>query len=379
MRRTILVNSLSAESGGALTYVRNLFPLLAEYSAPAGVEVIVLHRASQAKIVQNVNCERISVPDEKVFGYKRVSWEMINLRRLVKNSGANVVFTPYQVALPSIRVRSILMLRNMEPFLFSRYKYELKTAARNFALARWSAFSLRRASKVIAVSDYAKTFAVSQLHIPEEQVVRIYHGRDQSFSGEPRERDDDALLGAFQITQPFILSAGSMLPFRRYEDVVSAFVSGIAAKYPDINLVIAGDGSDRQYKAYIRQMACRSDYAARIRLVGHVNRDIMRALFRRCSAFVTATEIEACPNIAIEALASGSAVVATDLPPMPEILGDAYLRYRARDVLHLATALERLLGDDRTRAELTEKGRQRAAMFSWDTCAKSTFDLLTQQ
>lgn len=339
--------------------------------------MIVLNRASQSEIMHNVGCERVSVPDEKVSGYKRVAWEMIHLGRVVKDSGADVVYTPYQVAIPSIGVRSVLMLRNMEPFLFSRYKYELKTAARNFALARWSAFSLRRANKVIAVSDYAKTFAVSQLHIPEKQVIRIYHGRDRSFSGEPREREDDALLGGFHIKQPFILSAGSMLPFRRYEDVVSAFESGIARKQPDIDLVIAGDGSDRQYRDYIRQMASRSDYAARIRFVGHVNRDIMRPLFRRCSAFVTATEIEACPNIAIEALASGSAVVATDLPPMPEILGDAYLRYRARDVPHLATTLERLLADDRTRAELREKGRQRAAMFSWDTCAKRTFDLLS--
>src|SRR5574337_277517 len=377
MRRTILVNGLSAESGGALAYVRNLFPLLAEYSARAGIEMVVLNRASQAEVMHNVNFERISIADEKVSGYKRVLWEMINLGHLVKNSGAHVVFTPYQVAIPSMRVRSVLMLRNMEPFLFSRYKYGLETAARNLVLARWSAFSLRRASKVIAVSDYAYTFAVSQLHIPEEQVVRIYHGRDQSFSKESRERDDDALLSALQITQPFILSAGSMLPFRRYEDVVSAFTSGIAGKYPDIKLAIAGDGSDRQYKAYIRQMVCRSDYAKRIRLIGHVNRDIMRVLFRRCSTFVTATEIEACPNIVIEALASGCAVVATDLPPMPEILGDAYLRYRARDVPHLATVLERLLADDRTRAELTEKGRQRAAMFSWDTCARSPLDRLT--
>src|SRR5574337_795175 len=96
MRRTILVNGLSAESGGALAYVRNLFPLLAEYSARAGIEMVVLNRASQAEVMHNVNCERISIADEKVSGYKRVLWEMINLGHLVKNSGAHVVFTPYQ-------------------------------------------------------------------------------------------------------------------------------------------------------------------------------------------------------------------------------------------------------------------------------------------
>ena len=105
---------------------------------------------------------------------------------------------------------------------------------------------------------------------------------------------------------------------------------------------------------------------------------VMRVLYRRCQLFVTATEVEACPNIAIEALTAGCSIVASDSGPAREILGDASVLTPPRNVDALGHQMVRLLGDDMARVELANKARMRSGMFSWDRTVRDTYEVLTK-
>jgi glycosyltransferase involved in cell wall biosynthesis len=103
----------------------------------------------------------------------------------------------------------------------------------------------------------------------------------------------------------------------------------------------------------------------------------MKALYRQCDLCALATEIEACPNIAIEAMTAGCVIVSADKPPLPEIFQDASIFYEARNIAHLAEQMQLGLKDDRLRDDMRSKAKKRAESFSWAKCAGETYNALT--
>jgi len=230
---------------------------------------------------------------------------------------------------------------------------------------------------VIAVSQFTRGFAEETLRVKPDSIRLIYHGRsDELARGETTQ--DRVLLGTLGDGREYILSPGSLLPYRRCEDVIAAFdvYCGKTQDAPD--LVIAGSGTDSRYRAVIERAVSQSPNRDRIRLVGHVSRDVMSALYRCCKICVIASEIEACPNIAIEAMGSGCAIVSSDRQPLPEILDGASVQFESRDVTSCYESIRRLMGDVRLRHVMKEKALSRAEFFSWDKCARETFAALTE-
>jgi alpha-1,3-rhamnosyl/mannosyltransferase len=141
-------------------------------------------------------------------------------------------------------------------------------------------------------------------------------------------------------------------------------------------LVIAGSGTDSRYGKLIRQQIASSRYSHRIFAVGHVSREKMLALYRRCSLCVIATEVEACPTIAIEAMSSGCVILSSNQPPLPEIFAGCSMEFRTRDIADLAAKIRQCMYDDALRKTLKELALKRAQDFSWSKCAVETYRAL---
>lgn len=363
-----------------MSYLRNLSPLLStkfEVSQNKHKLTFLAHETQRDLLS--------GVPDELCYwirgtrptGWRRVLWERRNLNRIVSETKSGVVFTPYQIATPLKDVKQVLMLRNMEPFLFGRYSYSWKTALRNRLLARSSNQSLHRADRIIAVSGFAQDYLVDKLDIALDRIRRIYHGRTETLTDNNDKKQDQSLLAELGIKGRFILTCGSLLPYRRCEDIVRAF-DMIADKLPDgMQLIIAGSGTDQRYGALIRTTVANANAHSKILLAGHVAWDKMKALYRQCDVCVIATEIEACPNIAIEAMTAGCAIIANDRPPLPEIFGTACHTYKTRDISCLAEKIQKVVSSERLRDSLKARSLQRAEHFSWEKCAEETYTALT--
>ncbi len=374
------MNCLSSVSGGAVSYLRNLSPLLlARFKASLGEhKLIFLAHESQWELFAGVpdgHCHWIG--GTRPTGWRRVVWECRNLDRIVNETGAEVLFTPYQIATSVSGVKQVLMLRNMEPFLFGRYRYSWNTALRNRLLARSSRQSLRCADRIIAVSAFARDYLVDELDITPDRIRSVYHGRSEALAERGDAEWDRSLLADLGVNGRFVLTCGSLLPYRRCEDVIRAF-DAIARKLPDgMQLVIAGSGTDQRYGALVRETIAKASARSRILLASHVAWDKMKALYRQCDACVIATEIEACPNIAIEAMTAGCAIIANDKPPLPEMFDTASHSYRARDISHLAEGMAQVIRDEQLRETLRARSLKRAEHFSWATCADETYAALT--
>jgi alpha-1,3-rhamnosyl/mannosyltransferase len=140
--------------------------------------------------------------------------------------------------------------------------------------------------------------------------------------------------------------------------------------------VIAGSGTDGRYGKVVQEAINASRKKHLITNLGQVDNAQMKVLYRHARIFVTATEVEACPNIAIEAMSSGCAIVAADSPALREVLGPGAAFFMPRDHEQLSSEMAVLWRDCERRAQLAAAALRRAGDFSWARCAAQTADLV---
>ena len=145
----------------------------------------------------------------------------------------------------------------------------------------------------------------------------------------------------------------------------------------DLNLVIAGSSSDISYINKLKKLIKSSVSPSRIILLGNVPWKTMNILYRQSKIFVISTEIEACPNIALEAMAAGCVILSSDKPPLPEMFSGSSLDYKARDVSVLSKKIIEVLEDRNLQLKLKKLSSKRATYFSWSMCVDETYSALT--
>jgi len=376
----ILVYCLSSISGGAVSYLRNMAPLLdKEFEKSSdGHNLIFLAHEDQRSLLESINDFRIVwIEGRRPTGYRRILWEQMNISRLVRQEAIDVLFTPYQIGPRAQGVKHVMMIRNMEPFRFTKYRYSIVTWLRNQLLRRESSRLLRAADRVIAVSEFVRDELIQGIGVEKNRIRMIYHGRNETLAPGGDAQKDSLLLRKLGIVNDYILTCGSLLPYRRCEDVVAAFNQCADNLHAGVQLVIAGAVTDRRYGKFIRRAIAASPYRDRILALGHVPWETMAALYRSCLLCVLATEIEACPNIAIESMAAGCVIISSDRPPLPEMFGGASLEYHARDIDHLVEQMRRGIDQEELRREMKTRALKRADAFSWEKCARETYAALT--
>ncbi|MGV3708482.1 MAG: glycosyltransferase family 4 protein [Gemmatimonas sp.] len=249
---------------------------------------------------------------------------------------------------------TVCMVHNMLPMR----PPPLREGARSWGKARLDALLARRAvhkaDRVIAVSEFVREHLVRAWRVPESNVRVVCHGVDAESSPQHAVTHD--------LPSDFVFAAGSLFPYRGYEDVIRALA---LTSSPSLHLVIAGDGSTR-YRQSLQHLCRELGVTERVRWMGHVDADTMSRAYRLCRAFVMTSRVEACPNIALEAMAHGSLCISTRCAPMPEFFGDSAMYYNAGDAQGLSQHIESLRAPESAQQHaLRAQAVERAARFTW--------------
>ncbi|MDI6448182.1 glycosyltransferase family 4 protein [Anaerobaca lacustris] len=358
-------------SGGYKTHLARLVPLLAEYPE---VESLLVGMPQTVDIAE----WRESAPS--------VQW--VPLRCTLAARGREVGrearmmierFRPDVLFIPTARhfawngTPVVSMVRNMMPAVLGHSVYPTEWI-RNWGRLRQMQSAVRRSDRVIAISQFVRDYLTDDLGLDQSRVGVVYHGIDPVDERDMRQpvAVSDELRGGF------VFTAGLIYPYRGLEYLIEAW-GHLRTGSDRPPLVIAGkigQGMKRYYRKLVG-MVERRGLASHIRFVGVLNRGEMAWCYRNCSAFVMTSRVEACPNIALEAMAHGCVCISTDNPPMPEVFGEAARYYRAGAADQLAQHIRDIVALPRDQREqigrhaLTQAGR-----FTWQACCEKTVEEL---
>ncbi len=210
----------------------------------------------------------------------------------------------------------------------------------------------RSAHRMVANSRAAANQVVSE-GVPEAHIDVIPNGIDLSVFSFRRDR-----------SRPRTIAMVACLREEKRIDVLIAAAPRIAARHPDVEFWIVGDGPCRE--ALVR-LATATGALPHVRFLGH--RDDVPAILSESDLFVLPSESEASPNVIFEAMAAGLPVVASRVGGIPELVTDGETGHLVRpgDPEALALALLDLLDHPDRVAAFGRAGRTRIARdYSFD-------------
>jgi glycosyltransferase involved in cell wall biosynthesis len=243
------------------------------------------------------------------------------------------------------------------------------------AFARWYSWLLpklaARVEHIVAVSQFTKERVVERLRVRPEKVTVVHNGVDARFV-RPHESAIEHARAALGIPfQRYVLIVGSIEPRKNVAGVLKAWPA-ISRREPDLGLVIAGPRGP----GLVFADAELPDAARNVHYTGYVPHELLPALYSGAMALVYPSLCEGFGLPPLEAMACGTPVVASMNSSLPEVVGDAAIGIDPTDPALIADAVVRLAQSDSLQSDLRRRGLQRAALFSWERCASSTWCVL---
>lgn len=353
---------------GAGNYIIQLARALAQQPDIDRLTVFVQRRRQALMGLDTAVPDRVQlVPVADLPVGPRLLWEQIALPRLVKSLGIELLHSPHYTQPLAPPCRSVVTFHDMTFLLFPH----LHTRPKRLLFPGYIRHSARRADALIADSESTRQDAMRLLHIPPEKITAIPLGVRAEFRPVHDVEAQNLLRQRYALPEKFILYVGALEPRKNLPVLLDAFRRA-AANLPGYHLVLAGR-LGWHYQAILEQMKG-PGLRERVRHIGYVSDSHMPTLYSLASVFVYPSAYEGFGLPVLEALACGVPVVSTRVSSIPEIAGEAAILLPPGDVPALEQALVALADDDH-RQELARRGPARAALFSWERCARETIQI----
>lgn len=339
---------------------------------PAGAQLAVAKTSSAVVAAASAN------------GSRRLR-DLLAMRRLTAEARLDVLFFP--------AVYSYFPVPRGLPCAVTFHDVIAETLPRE-ALGSWRArllwtlkcrLAMRRATAVLTVSEASRKGLARQYGLPAERIEVIGEApsavfRDVRAAGEldlNRLRRHGLDPGS-----PFVLYVGGISPHKNLGMLIRAFAD-VRAKLrrDELRLVLVGDHAGDAFRTCYHELCglvAREGLGDAVHFTGFVPDKDLVHLYAACEAFVLPSRLEGFGLPAVEAMACGAAVLASNRGSLPEVLDGAGLLFDPDTPAAIARALAEALTDANRRQTLRQSGLKRAAAFSWRRSAQSVRSVLRQ-
>jgi glycosyltransferase involved in cell wall biosynthesis len=242
---------------------------------------------------------------------------------------------------------------------------------------RWiQPHALRRAERIVAISRTTARDLVRYYGLPDAKIEVIYPAASPRFT--PQAGDPTAVRRRLRLDGDLIVHVGSISRKKNLPTLIRAF-QRLRRRRHGVKLVLAGRVYHKGHDWEIGRRIEEGGGADDIVFTGPVSDEDLPGLYRAAGVVAFPSLHEGFGLVPIEAMACGAPIVASRAGALEEVVSDGgWLVRDNQDDCELADALERLLGDDALRRQLTQRGIQRARSFSPVVTATKTIGLYQQ-
>lgn len=341
----VAVDASSAASGGGVTYLRRLLPLLVKQS-----------RIEVAAVLIRPNLELPGLPEELLIREPGRAAALSRRWSAKVSREADLVFAPTELSFGRYRVPVVLALRNS--YYDPQLPWEIRFKARmRLALQRQLAsHGVKKAAAFIAVSDYAASIGREAFGISPSKIHRVYHGGPRTVSSSvPRKT-----LSRFVIVSDFY----------RHKNVHRA-LEALALIEGGWTLELIGSPVDETYFREIQDIIGSRGLSNKVRIRGHLSPSEVASAYERADCLLWPSYAETFGHPLVEAHSFGLAIVAGRAASNEEIAGDAATYFDPLDVNDMSRTLRRAISEGVVVGRLPRE-------YTWETCAEETAEVLRQ-
>lgn len=295
-------------------------------------------------------------------------WDQVSVPRAAARQRADVLFKPaFSVPIRS-RVPTVVFVHDLAA---RRFPEQLHRPSAWF-FGRWLPWTLRFTRRILAASAFTADELASELGLRRDRIVVAYQGYASGFQPAP-DPNDEHVRARHRLPERFVLHVGTIEPRKRLAFLVRSFAR-FRQHQPAYGLVLAGapGWQMRDVEAAVTELGLEQA----VYRLGAVGQDELAALYRLARVVAFPSRYEGFGRPPLEAIASGTPVVASRIPATAEVVGQAGLLLDAEDEAAWSAALEAAAEDEATRTRLRAAGLAQAQRFQWSACAQTIAGVL---
>jgi glycosyltransferase involved in cell wall biosynthesis len=296
-------------------------------------------------------------------------WTQLGLSTEMLVSPPDVLFVPSHV-LPLVTPRrSVVVVYDVGHRFFPRAHGVLEWLYAEWAIRR----HVRVATQLITISEASKRDLVRLYGADPTRIAVAYPAVEERF--KPATEDEIARVRAhYGLAEQYVLHLGTIKPRKNLPRLIRAFASADIPRQTQLALggmTTFGGGA-------VQDAIDECGLASRVRRLDYVPDADLPALYSGSACVAVVSLYEGFGMPALEALACGAPLVASNRGSLPEIVGDAGLVVNPLDEMSIVRGLERAVGDESVARALRDQGPRRAARFDWPAAATVTRQVLEQ-
>ncbi len=364
----VAIDARKLHDFGIGTYIRNLLRHLARIDCET--EYVILCQDADLAVMrqlgENFRAVREASPNYSLREQIHIPWLLMRER-------PDVYHAPHYVLPPAVPCRSVVTIHDTIHLMFPQYLPNRGAYAYARSLM-WAA--TKRSDRILTVSESSKRDIMHYFSVAPEKIVVVYNALDERFGIEPPAGEIAMVRERFQLDHGFVLYVGNIKPHKNLVRLIEAFDGLRRDGFDDLKLLIIGDEISRW--PALRRAVHRYKLHKHVRFLGFQSDETLASLYRLAAVFVFPSLYEGFGLPPLEAMASGTPVVTSNVSSLPEVAGDAALLVDPYDVDEIKNGIKRVLTDPVLREDLRRRGLQRAREFSWERSVARTREIYVE-
>lgn len=291
--------------------------------------------------------------------------------------------SPYPLDMAAIRDFTDKLSNVEKPTLKRRIKEGILSANHHQYLKLLKE-KIGKVSHFIVSSENSKADLAKTFQVPLEKISVVNEGINREvFKLIHDESKKEAVKKKFNIRDPFILFVSAIDWKKNIINMLKAFKQATEGFTTPHQLVLAGsylksDNKPTQqfmlYKELVRELGLED----RVIFTGYISDEELVLLYNAATSYILPSFYEGFPLTALEAMACGTAVIASSTSSMPEILNNASLYFDPQNIQSIASSMIQICNDSAARTRLVENGYAVANQYSWLNSARKVLAVLRQ-
>lgn len=347
----------------------NQYLLLTDISEDADRAVIL----GRLEAVGKKNVEIVTpCPFLRFIGKNRFVWNIFALPWFLFRHHIDIYHTQY--ILPLFFPARTKMVTHIHDVSFRAHPEFIGWADR-FFLALLIPSSLRRASAIIAPSEFTRSEIIRYYPVPETKVEVVKNALGDDFLSLMTENSESvsSVKEKYGLPDQYLLFVGTFQPRKNIPFLLQAFAL-FRKRLPEMKLVLVGSLTAHNVDPRIESTLHDLGLEEAVIFPGFVSQKDLPNVIRGATLFVFPSRYEGFGIPILEAMSQNVPAVVSDIPSLREVAGEAVLYFKASHVSEVASAAENmytLCTDQSKRAEMIRLGQERLKLFSWEESARS--------
>jgi glycosyltransferase involved in cell wall biosynthesis len=372
----IILNAIAlapGRMGGSETYFRNLVSSLQEVDTGNNYYLLCSQQHVDSFNLLNPRFRPLACSYSKPspLWYLRAGIRHVTsidiLEPFMNRLDADIIHHPFSILQP---------IKNNKPSVLTFHDMQHEFYPENFSpyalRARKSLWrpSAEQATRIIAISVYARECLVEHYRIDPNKIDVVYNGYNPQFRRIDNTDILDSVRSRYGLNRPFIYYPAATWPHKNHKKLLAAFKLLKERYRLDGQLVLSGIAM--QANGDLLDEIDRLNLHDDVVVLGSLPYEDLPCLYNLARLMVFPSMHEGFGIPLVEAMASGCPVACSDVTSIPEVVGEAAITFDPGSVEDMVQKVWRLWSDESLQQDVKTRGLARCKQFSWDTMARQT-------